>query len=235
MSPIRRILYLVAAVLALAAASFAQNGFPFQNETLKYTVSWPSGLSLGEATLSAHGADAGWDFEMALNAGIPGYSVADKFRASASSELCSADFQRDLTQGGRKSIDKTDFDQKKGSARRVTTYPEGGGRTQFDIPACARDALTFLYYARRELGQGRVPQSQQVYYGGPYAVRMEYAGAETITDGDKPVVTDRLKTYAKGPKSDVSFDIFFARDAARTPVAIRVPLKVGTFSLDLVR
>jgi hypothetical protein len=29
--------------------------------------------------------------------------------------------------------------------------------------------------------------------------------------------------------------MFFARDAARTPLVIRVPLSVGTFSMELVR
>jgi hypothetical protein len=235
MSSIRSVLHILAVGLPLAAAAAAQTGFPFQSETLRYSVSWPSGLTLGEASLSAQRSEAGWNFEMALNAGIPGYSVADKLRGSASAELCSTEFARDLAQGSRKSAEKTTFDQKKGAAHRVTTMPAGGGKTDFDIPACARDALTFLYFARRELGQGRVPPQQQTYYGGAYSVRMEYTGAESITAGEKPVMTDRLKTYAKGPKSDVTFEIFFARDAARTPVSIRVPLKVGTFSLDLVR
>ncbi len=39
----------------------------------------------------------------------------------------------------------------------------------------------------------------------------------------------------KGPKSDFNFEVFFARDAARTPLPVKVPLRVGTFSLELVR
>jgi hypothetical protein len=39
----------------------------------------------------------------------------------------------------------------------------------------------------------------------------------------------------KGPKADFAFDIFFARDAARTPLSVRIPLPLGVFSLDLVR
>ena len=42
------------AALLMAAAAHAQTGFPFTNETLKYSINWPSGLSLGEATFSAH-------------------------------------------------------------------------------------------------------------------------------------------------------------------------------------
>ena len=35
-------------------------GFPFQNETLRYNVNWPSGLSLGEAVFTAHKTDDGF-------------------------------------------------------------------------------------------------------------------------------------------------------------------------------
>ncbi len=221
------------AILLLACAAQAQNGFPFKNESLRYSINWPSGLDVGEATFTASRADTGWNFEMSLNAGIPGYAVADKIRSSATTDLCSNELDRDLSQGSRKSREKTTFDQKKGTARRVTTFPDGGGKTDFDVAACARDALTFLYYARRELGQGRVPSQQQVYYGSAYSVRMEYTGAQTIRSGDKPAVTDRLVIYVKGPKADFNFEAFFARDAARTPLSIRVPLGPGTFSMDL--
>jgi len=53
--------------------------------------------------------------------------------------------------------------------------------------------------------------------------------------GDKKVPTDHLNVSIKGPKADVHFEVFYARDAARTPLQIRVPLKMGTFTLDLVR
>ena len=69
------------------------------------------------------------------------------------------------------------------------------------------------------MGQGRVPPAQQVFFGSAYAVRMDYTGAQDITVGDKPAVTDHVMVSVKGPKADFSFEIFFARDAARTPLA----------------
>jgi hypothetical protein len=39
----------------------------------------------------------------------------------------------------------------------------------------------------------------------------------------------------KGPKSSFAFEMFFARDAARTPLLVRVPLSAGSFSMELVR
>ena len=86
------------------------------------------------------------------------------------------------------------------------------------------------------MGQGRVPAAQQAIFGAAYSVRMDYTGPQTIAVGDKkPAVTDRLVVSVKGPKADFTFEIFYARDAARTPLAIKVPLPLGTLSVELVR
>jgi hypothetical protein len=235
MKHIRRLILIVAAAWALAPAAVAQTGFPFQDETLHYSINWPSGLSLGDASLTAHRTSGGWEFAMTVDAGIPGYPVADKFRSSATADLCSLEFERGISHGSKKSSEKTTYDQKKGVAQRATLVPAGGGKSEIDIPSCARDALAFAYYARRELGQGRVPPADKVFFGAAYSVRMDYTGAQTITVGDKPSVTDHLVVSMKGPKSDTSFEIFYARDAARTPLAIRIPVSVGTLSVELVR
>jgi hypothetical protein len=172
---------------------------------------------------------------MNLSGGIPGFAVADKFHASATADLCSTQFDRNLSQGSRKSQERTTFDQTTGRAHRVTLFPAGGGQSDFDIASCARDVLTFVYFERRELSQGRVPPPQQIYYGGPRSVRIEYVGAQTITVGGKPAATDHLLVHLKGSAWGADFDMFFARDAARTPLSIKVPLKAGAFSLELVR
>jgi hypothetical protein len=232
----QRVIPIVFAAAAIfAAPAPAQTGFPFQNETLKYSINWPSGLDLGEATLTAHKSDTGWTFDVTANAAVPGFAVADKYRSLAGTDLCSAQLDRTLSHGNRKNEEKTTFDQKKGVAHRVTLVPEGGGATDFDIPSCARDALAFVYYARVEMGQGRVAPATKVFFGSAYDVRLEYTGAVNITSGDKQVATDRTVVTVKGPKADLKIEIFFARDAARTPLAVKVPLTVGTLSLELVR
>ena len=113
--------------------------------------------------------------------------------------------------------------RKPAAARRATLFPEGGGKSTYDIPSCARDAVAFAYYARIELGQGRVPAAQQVFFGSPYSVRMDYGGAQNITVEQKTEVTDRLTVSVKGPRADFHFDIYFARDPARTPLRIVIP------------
>ena len=224
-----------ALALALAPAAAAQTGFPFQDESLHYSVNWPSGLSLGDATFTAHHKGGAWELAMTLDAGIPGFAVADKIRSSVTDDLCSLELERDISHGAWKTREKTTFDQKKGEATRTTVFPLGGGTSTLNFAGCPRDALAFLYFARRELGQGRVPPAQSVFFGSAYSVRMDYTGAQTITLNDKPSVTDHLVVTVKGPKSSFAFEMFFARDAARTPLLIRVPLSAGSFSMELVR
>jgi len=48
-------------------------------------------------------------------------------------------------------------------------------------------------------------------------------------------VTDHLNVSVKGPASDFSFEIFYARDPQRTPLLIKIPLSIGTVTLELVR
>ncbi len=227
---------LLPVLFALSIPAFcAETGFPFQGETLKYSVNWPSGLSLGEATLSASKSASGWSFDANLSAGLPGFTLGDRYQSTATTELCSQTLERTISHAGKKSREKTTFDQQKGTAHRVTVEPKDGGQSDFDISACTRDALTFIYFARKEMGQGRVAPAQRIYLGSAYSVRLEYTGAMTIPVADKPTVTDHVVAYLKGPKSDFHFELFFARDAARTPLLIKIPLSAGTFSMELVR
>ncbi len=230
----RLLLFTAAALVPLLAAS-AQPGFPFTDESLRYNLSWQGGTSLGEATLTAHRSAVGWNLDAAVTAGVPGFSLSDQLHSAVDPGLCSQEFERDLTHGGKRTDDKTSFDQRAGSATRSTVFPAGGGRGHFSIPNCARDALAFAYYTRVELGQGRVPAPQHVYFGSAYSVNLEYTGAENVSSGGKQVVADRVEATVQGPKSDFHCDMFFARDAARTPLSIRIPLPLGVFSLDLVR
>jgi hypothetical protein len=235
MSSLRFPILILAALCLTRAQTPALKGYPFQDETLRYSLNWPSGLSLGDATFTAHKGQAGWTFDVSVDAGIPGFTIADKYRSSVTPQICSTELDRTIAHGSKKNREKTTFDQDKRKAHRHTTVPANGGESDFDIPSCARDAIAFVYYVRQEMGQGRVAPQQQVFLGSTYNVRLEYTGPQTITSGDKQTVTDHVVTYVKGPKSDFSFEIFFARDAARTPLSVRIPLPVGTLSLELVR
>jgi len=213
--------------LALASG-LAQTGFPFQEETLAYTLNWPSGLSLGDGRMTARRVASGWEFELKLDASLPGIlTITDRFR-SVEQNSCSVEFEKEAVHGPKKTRETTQFDTAAGMARRAT---HNGGTSTLAIAACVQDALAFLYYTRRELGQGRVPPPTTIYFGAPYQIRLEYAGAQSYGGA----VADRVVAAVKGPASRHAFEILFARDAARTPLSIRVPFPLGTFSMELVR
>jgi hypothetical protein len=222
----------LAALLIGGSLAQAQSGFPFTDETLAYTVSWPSGLGIGEGRTQARKSAAGWDFEFTLSGGIPGFAVADTFRSLSTPELCSVEFAKNSVHGRRKARERTVFDTRSGIATRST---ENGGKTEIPMGVCTRDALAFLYFTRRELGQGRVPPPQAVLFGALYDIKLEYRGSEPVTVNGRTQEADRIFGTVRGPASDHTFEALFARDAARTPLKVRVPLPLGTFSLDLVR
>ena len=216
-----------------AGAAQPLTGFPFTDETLQYSITWPSGLSLGEGHLRARHSSAGWNFELSVDAGIPGFRVKDTYAARSNPDFCSTLFSKQFLHGPRKGGEEETIDRSIETASRATS--DGGGKSEFPIPDCIKDALTLLFYTRREMGQGRVPPAQQILFGGLYQARLDYAGAQTIQVAGKPVQTDKVVCGVKGPSSNTQFEIYFARDPARTPLLFKVPLAVGKFSMELVR
>jgi hypothetical protein len=216
-----------------SAAGPTLTGFPFTDETLSYSINWPSHLSLGDAHLSARHSGSNWNFELTLNADVPGFSVKDTYHSTDDNNLCSASFDRASSHGSRKTNESETIDSANNRAQRTTS--NGGGASTITVPACIKDALSFLFFTRRELGQGRVPPTQQILLGGLYEIRLEYAGAQQIPINGVQKLADKLNCSVKGQSSTTSFEVYFDRDAARTPLLIRVPLAMGAFSMELVR
>jgi Protein of unknown function (DUF3108) len=229
---------------------------PVSAETLHYVINWPSGLNLGEATLTsnsqvaatglfdpqkpagsanapaAHATNTAWEFHFTIDASVPGFPIEDEYHSKASgAEICSTTLEKTVRRGRRHSEETVSFDQDQHRVTRETH--SNGGRSDYDVPACARGALAFLQFARDELSQGRLPAQQPVILGAAYNVRMEFAGTQTVKEEGKPVQADHIRATIKGPASNHTVDIFFAHDATRTPVLIRIPLALGTFSAEL--
>ena len=219
---------------ALAAPGATLTGFPFSDEELNYTLKWPGGLTLGEGHLKAKHGNPAWEFALSLDGSIPGFALKDDYRATAQGDLCTAVFERTSAHGTRKTAEKEIVDPARNMVRRETAL-KGGGSSEFAVAPCVRDALTFLFYSRRELGQGRVPAAGELLFGSLYRAQLDYAGAETVTVSGKPEISDKVAVTMKGPASSFRFEMYFARDAARTPLLIKVPFALGTFSMELVR
>jgi hypothetical protein len=223
--------FLLLGLIAIAADS------TLPNETLRYSINWPTGVSLGEAQLSASssagasGLPGHMHFQFDLEATAPAFTVSDHFRSDASGGFCSSEFDKSTSHGSKKVDDKETFDPQTGTVTRGS----GSGQTEMSANTCGKDALTFLYFLRQELSQGRLPARETVYFGAPYEVRLDSAGTESIKIGNASVDADRITATATGPSSMISFEMVFLKDRARTLAVVRVPLALGKFSMELVK
>ena len=210
-------------LLLLAAVS--------QAETLNYTVSWASGLSLGDATIDI-AKNTGWKFDVNLDVGVPGFLVKDHYTSTADAGLCSQLLDKNISRGKHKGQELIRFDQQKQTATRKTT---GGGESTLNTSACAKDPMALLQFVRKELAEGRLASQQTIVFGAGYQVRFEYGGVQHLKAGSNAPEAERIQTTIKGPATDLTFDLFFARDAARTPVMARIPSPLGAFVVELTR
>jgi len=227
-------LLLLLLIAASVPAAQQLTGFPFTDESLSYALKGPTGIPLGDAHLTAKRADAGWAFDLKANAGIPGFAIKDDYTSRINSDFCSTAFTRQFEHGSHKGREEETIDRSQETVTRAT-IGGGGGKSDFPVTDCMKDALALLYYARQELGQGRVPPPQQFLFGGLYDINMSYAGAENVQASGQTAVTDKIVCTVKGPASSFVFEMYFARDAARTPLLVKIPFVVGTFSMELVR
>ncbi|HXR10074.1 MAG TPA: DUF3108 domain-containing protein [Candidatus Acidoferrales bacterium] len=227
--------FLAVAALSLAAAPAAQapTGFPFTDEDLNYSINWPGGANLGEAHLHARHSGANWKFELSLDAGVPGFAVKDSYRSESVPDFCSTSFERSTSHGSRTVGERETIDRERAIATRQTLSKEGG-KSDLPVPACVKDALAYLFYSRVEMGQGRVPAAQDILFGGLSRIQVDYTGAPIITVNQKQVQSDQVTCTFKGKTGDYSFDIYFARDAARTPLLVTAPFAMGKFSMELI-
>jgi hypothetical protein len=215
-------------LLLFGGTALAQDG-----ESLAYSVNWPSGLPVGEARLESKKTTSDrQELLFTLDASIPGFEVVDRYRSLATTALCSVEFEKTSRHGKKVTHELTAFDPQASTATRQTLG--GGGKSRIETSACARDALAFLDYLRREVAAGRLPPPQTVYFGGPYQIRLESAGRQRLELGEEAMDVDRITASVKGKTSDFTFEIFLARDSSRRPVLVRVTLPPGTFSMELV-
>lgn len=209
-------------------------------ETLHYSVNWASGLSLGEAALTSTkvpadtegGQAGGWKFSMTLDAAVPGFMIRDEYTSTTDAKLCSTKVKKTVTRGTRKTGETIEIDTEKNIVTRKTD--DSDGKSEYSVSACAHDAMAFLQFVRQELAQGRVAPQQAVVLGAKYDVHLTFTGTETIRHNGEDIVADRVKTVIKGPKADITADLFFMHNDERTPVFARLPLELGTFTLELL-
>ena len=198
-----------------------------------YEITWPSGLSLGEAQFSAIKEGEGWSFEAVIRAALPTMDINDEYHSRTDGELCSKELIKKVRHDKKRLDESVTYDQKNLKARRSVA---GVAKLkEVDIPPCGRDGLAFLYYLRRELAVGRVPPPDDLNFGPQYQVVATYAESIEVEVAGKRSMADRMLVDLTGPNSQHSFEIFVGKDKARTPLLIRIPFDLGTFSLKLLQ
>jgi hypothetical protein len=203
-------------------------------ENLRYSINWPSGLSLGEVSFTQNSPEGPAEplrLSFFADAGIPGFRLEESASATTSTDFCSGRLVRETTRGSRTGSETTSFDQK---TKVATRRGKQGGKTETTFSDCGRDALSFLYFVRRELKAGRIAPSQKVFFGSTYDVSLRFAATERIKFGDSLVEADKLVAAIRGPRADLSLELYFRRDDARTPLLAKLPLDLGVFTVELL-
>jgi hypothetical protein len=188
-------------------------------------------LRLGEARFTASSNQAGWAFAADLSANLPVLAIEDKYESKTDFSLCSTSFKKVVSHGERKQNEEVAFNQDENSAQRRNLA--NGTTQELVVPPCARDALTYLYSLRLDLAQGRVPPPDDFNFGTQFQISVSYVETREIEAAGKMQQADRLLVDVTGGEKPVNIELFLAQDADRTPLLIRVPFELGTFSLKL--
>jgi uncharacterized protein DUF3108 len=199
-------------------------------ETLKFRVLWPSGLSLGEAILSASFEHGTARLEMILEADLPIHNLSAKLSSTATEEgLCSLLYHKKTTEGPKASDEDVEFDQKAHLAKRTMN----GQISSLAIPECARDPLTFLYYFRNQLAAGLAATPASIYLGPEHGLEIRRIGPEKVVVGGRERSAEKFSLTYRRPRRASSFDLWFSSDSRREPLLVRLPSSLATFSAEL--
>ena len=232
----RSLLLLLLIFPASLMAQSASSSWPplASGERLTFNLLWPSGISFGEAFLEASRVGEQIHLKATVVAELPQHRVSYSFTSITDQQLCSIRFNETLREGQKTTETSSEFDQEK----HVVRSTRAGATTEHAIPACARDPLALHYHFRRQLALGQVPIGTPeavgaFYLGGDYAVRYEAITPESVKLGSKEWEGQRFLITARGSSGERSFEMWLRPDDARTPVAIRIPFSLATFSAEL--
>ena len=200
-------------------------------EKLTYRLLWPSGVSLGEAFLEAAPSGTETHFQITVEIDLPQYALRHVSSSVAAGDgLCSLRFRQETAGGGKKWAEESiEFDQ----AARQAHWTRNGQTTTASIAECAQDPLTFIYYLRSRLAEGQPLDSQTLYRGKEFNVRVRAAGAETVEVRGQPRPAEKFVISYPGSDAETTFEVWISTDAERLPLRLRVPSPLAAFTAEL--
>ena len=167
------------------------------------------------------------------DAAVPAFAVTESAKSKGTKDLCSTELIKDGTRGQR-SIERED-QVRHGETHSHSQTGGGGGKSEIGSAPVQGTHRTFISMSGRSLLPDVSPPQQAVYYGSAYQTRLQYTGTQKMRSGDEFVDADRLTATIKSSSKEMTVDLFFARDAARTPLLVQIPVAVGKFSVEFVR
>jgi len=232
-------LWMAIAVGSLSAGGFAaepERALPAQQvaapapESLKFRLLWPSGLALGEGVLASSMPSGQVRLTFTVEVELPTFRLSASFTSVATqTDLCSLQYHRNATEGAKVVEESIEFDQTSHQAHRTF----GGETSALSIPNCARDPLVFLYYFRRQLAAGKPADVSTFFAGTGSSLEIKPAGTETVSVGGVKRNAEKFLVTYRRPRRETTFELWTAADAARTPLLIRLPSSLATFSAEL--
>lgn len=199
-------------------------------ETLRFKLSWPSGVSLGEAVLTASVVQGQLHLEMTVEADLPIQNISGKFSSVATADgLCSIQYHRKMTEGSKTSEESIEFDQKAHQAKRTVN----GQTATLPVSECAKDPLAFLYYFRSEISQHRTAQASSIVLAPEKHLDISGGVTETITAGGRQRKAQKFSAAIRYPYTSKSFEVWFSTDGHWEPLLVRLPSPLAVFSAEI--
>ncbi len=180
--------------------------------------------------------NGGWHFEMNYTAGGAGLSLRRQLSRPRHRGSLLHRAEPPIAHGAKKVTEKTTFDQERQPCR--APHPEPGGRRQerirhsrlrprrahLPVPGAARNGAGQSAPRGKGLLRQRLRCTAAVHrraWISRWAGRPKPPTTWTSSSRDRPAMSPSRSSYA--------------RDAARTPLLFKVPVSLGTLSLELVR
>ena len=121
--------------------------FPWpEGEKLEMEIFWPSGVTMGEATLQASSAKDAQFFSAQMEVVLPQGRMLYKFSSITDSNLCSREFHQSVERGRKFWEEVSRFDAESGKA----SVSRDGQTRELPAGKCVRDPLAYLYYYRAQ-------------------------------------------------------------------------------------
>lgn len=199
-------------------------------ETLRFKLSWPSGVSLGEAVLTSSVSKGQLNLDMTIEADLPIQNISGKFTSVSTADgLCSIQYHRKMMEGSKTSEETIEFDQEAHQAKRTVN----GQTATLPVSECAKDPLAFLYYFRGELAKHKTAQTASIVLAPDKHLDVSGGATETVTVGGRQHKAQKFSASIRYPNTTKSFEVWFSTDGHWEPLIVRLPSSLAVFSAEI--